>query len=281
MRDQGIYEDIDIDVYHSEGGISSSGINLILDCPQRYFYEYKAKPMPDEKELKKQRDKFKIGRAFHMLVLEPEKFEATFYPMIEEVNLTTKIGKERYAEAEFLAEGREIIRAGDWADIFDMAQIAKSHSVWERYMQNGLAERSIYWNAGIYNTRLRARPDIYNNSVVLDLKTVDSIQGFQSSIYQYGYHRQAAMQIDALKFFNAEGDNHERFHGFFLIEKKAPYLTALICLDFASIQQGRREYLDGAATYSECSKTNLWPGYTEDFQAIELPQWAVKKEGVI
>lgn len=277
MRDQGIYADIDIDAYHSEEGISSSGIGLILDCPQRFWYEFMGKPKDDEKEAKKKRDKFKLGRALHMLMLEPEKFEQTFFPMDEEVNLTTKAGKEIYAQAEFQAEGRDIIRYGDWIDIWEMAQSAKAHPVWQQF-GNGFVERSIYWNAGIYNTRLRARPDIYNNDLIIDVKTTDSIPNFQRSLYQYGYHRQAAMQIDALRHFNTEGDFHKRFHAFFVIEKKAPYLTACFTLDEASINQGRQEYQDGAATYSECLKANFWPGYDHKFQITSIPQWAMRRD---
>lgn len=277
MRGPGIYAEIDIDTYHAEHGISATGINLILDCPKRYWYEYMGKPEPDPREAKKARDKFKMGRALHMLILEPEKFDATFYTMGEEVNLTTKIGKAKYEEAEFAANGREIIRAGDWQDIWAMAQSAKSHPVWG-HVEDGKIEQSIYWNGGFYNTRLKARPDIYNDRLIIDIKTTDSIPAFQNSLYQYGYHRQAAMQIDGLKAFNPKGDNHERFHAFFVIEKRAPYLTACFTLDEASISQGRKEYQDGAATYSECLNSNLWPGYDNKFQITSIPQWAVKKD---
>lgn len=279
MREEGIYKNIDIDTYHSEEGISSSGINLILDCPKRYWYEYHGKPKLDGKELKKERDKFKVGTALHMLILEPTKFEQTFYVMTEEVNLSTNIGKEKYAEAERLANGREIIRAGDWTDIEEMAKSARSHSVWES-LKDGKAEHSLYWNSGALKTRLRARPDIYNNFMIMDVKTTDSIRNFQRSIYQFGYHRQAAMQIDGLKHLDPVGDTGERLFAFFVIEKKAPYLTACFTLDKESLNQGRIEYKDGANKYSTCLKDNNWEGYNPKFEVTSLPQWAINKEEI-
>ncbi len=276
MREPGIYHNINIELYHSEEGISSSGISLILDCPKRYWYEYMQKPTLSPIAAKKQSDKFKTGRALHMLILEPEKFEKAFYSMTEEVNLTTKIGKEKYAEAEFLAEEREIIRAADWFDIWNMAQSVKSHPLWHN-LQDGKVEQSIYWDSGTFNTRLKTRPDIFNENMIIDVKTTDSIKGFQNSIHQYGYHRQAAMQIDGL----TNVDGKIRHHGFFVIEKKAPYLTACFTLDIGSIEQGRREYLDAAAIYSECCNTGNWPGYESKFQTISVPEWAMKKESIL
>jgi len=279
MMKPGIYTDISIEQYHDSEGISASGINLILDCPKRYWYEYMGHGAEISKQDKRQKEKFKLGQALHMLILEPDNFHKTFFAMEEEVNLTTKIGKEKYQEAEKEANGREVIRAGDWFDIQEMAKAAKAHPIW-KHLEGGKVENSIYWDAGLFNTRLRARPDIYNDVLVVDVKTTDSIQVFQRSIYQYGYHRQAAMQLDGLKQF----DNKKRAFGLFVIEKKAPYLTACFTLDEAALQQGHKEYMDGANLYSECLKANNWPGYEASeenlFQLLSLPKWAADKNDI-
>lgn len=265
----GIYDNLDINEYHKDASISSTGINLILDCPHRYYYEYREKfSTLNQKELQKQAEKYKLGRAVHMFVLEPKKFEDTFYCMTESVNLSTKIGKEIYAKAEEEAAGREILRTGEWEDIRDMGQAIAKHGIW-RELKNSKIEQSIFWEGGAFDTPLRARPDIFNDTLIIDLKTTDSIRTFSKSIYNYGYHRQAAMQIDALY----QLDGKKRFFGFFVVEKKAPYLTACFALDEQSIIQGRNEYLQGAAIYTECLQTNTWGGYGETFQLIKLPSY--------
>ena len=270
----GIYDNLDINDYHADNSISATGINLILDCPKRYYYEYHVKRTElDEKELKKQAEKYKLGRAVHTLVLEPKKFDNTFYCMTESVNLSTKIGKEIYAQAEIAANGRDILRTGEWEDIKDMANIISAHPIWNE-LKDGKVEQSIFWEGGTFDTPLRSRPDIFNDKLIIDLKTTDSIKAFSNSIYQYGYHRQAAMQIDALK----QLDGKKRFFAFFVVEKKPPYLTACFTLDEGSLAQGRLEYLDGAALYTECVRYKEWPGYEEKFQLISLPNWAKMKE---
>ena len=266
----GIYTNLDIDEYHTSEGISSTGISLILDCPARYDYEYnkKRKDM-DLIETEKQYDKYQLGRAVHMLILEPERFDNNFFCMSEKVNLTTKAGKEIYAEAEKEAKGRKILRVGEWEDIKEMADVIKKHPLWQKLTVRHI-EQSIYWRAGVLNTLLKSRPDIFNDDLVIDIKTTDSIKQFSRSIYQYGYHRQAAMQIDALKSI----DDKKRHFAFFIVEKKAPYLTACFALEEASIEQGRKEYLEAALTYSECVASNEWPGYSQQFELISIPEWS-------
>lgn len=267
----GIYDNLDINEYHRDSSISSTGINLILDCPKRYYYEYHIKQAElDERELKKQAEKYKLGRAVHTLVLEPKKFDNTFYCMKESVNLTTKIGKEIYAKAEIEAAGRDILRTGEWEDIKEMADAILKHYIWTE-LKDGKVEQSIFWQGGTYDTPLRSRPDIFNDKLIIDLKTTDSIKTFAKSIHQYGYHRQAAMQIDALQ----QLDGKKRFFAFFVIEKRAPYLTACFTLDEKSLYQGKMEYLDGAALYTECVRYKEWPGYEEKFQLISLPNYAI------
>lgn len=269
----GIYNNIDIDEYHASEGISSTGVSLILDCPARYYYEFqqkqKALSLP---ETQKQYDKYELGRAIHMLVLEPAKFDANFYCMTEKVNLATKAGKEAYAEAQRIADGRKILRTGEWEDIKAMANSICKNKLWSKLGERQI-EASVFWEDGTYKTKLRARPDVFNSDLIIDVKTTDSIKQFSKSIYNYGYHRQAAMQIDGLITI----DGSIRQFAFFVVEKKAPYLTACFVLDKESIEQGRREYHRAAEIYSECLESNTWPGYGDQFQMISIPIWA--KEG--
>jgi len=267
MREAGIYANVDIDIYHSEEGISSTGISLILDCPKRFAYEKFEKPKSKVSEA----EHFKLGRALHMLVLEPNKFDNCFYQMTEKVKLNTNKGKEVYAQAEIEAEGRQILRSGEIEDIYGMADAMKEHKLWQ-HIKDGRIEESMYWEGGgMYATRLRARPDVFTNEVIVDLKTCRSINEFKRSIYSRGYHRQAAMQIDGLYSI----DRFKRHFAFFVVESTAPYLTACFTLDEDSIEQGRKEYKQGADIYTECLKLNNWPGYDTNFQLASIPKWSM------
>ena len=270
MKKPGIYADIDIDAYHADDGISSSGISLILDCPKRYWWEYIA-----VREKEKKGRAFDLGSALHTSVLEPKEFNSRFYLLRDSFDMRTKAGKEAFAKIEEETQGLTIIKGADCEILLGMDMAVSNHPIWEKIkIESGNVEHSVYWDAGIYSTRLRARPDFYNDSIIIDLKTTDSIASFSKSVYNYGYHRQAAMQIDGLEAC----DGNKRHFAFFVVEKKAPYLTACFTLDEQAIEQGRAEYLEAAATYSECLRFNSWPGYDEKFQLLKLPKWAVKRE---
>jgi exodeoxyribonuclease VIII len=267
MRAAGIYANVDIDIYHFEEGISSTGINLILDCPKRFAYEKFEKPKNKESEA----EHFKLGRALHMLVLEPHKFDNCFHQMTEKVKLNTTKGKEAYAQAEVEADGRQILRAGEIEDIYGMAKAMKDHKLWQ-HIKDGEMEQSIYWEGGgMYATRLRARPDVFTSEIIVDIKSCRSINEFKRSIYGRGYHRQAAMQIDGLNYI----DGIKRHFAFFVVESTAPYLTACFTLDEVSTEQGRKEYKQGSDTYTECLRLNNWPGYDTNFQLASIPKWSM------
>jgi exodeoxyribonuclease VIII len=270
MKQPGIYDNLDIMEYHDTDGISSSGISLMLDCPARYHYEYYIKPK--EIDVKKERDKYKLGRAVHMLILEPKKFDDLFYCMKEKVNLVTKVGKEIYAQAEIEAAGREILRVGDFEASLGIAEEISQHDTWKKINKNGKVEQSIYWRGGVYNTLLKARPDFFNDQIILDVKTTDDLNRFDArNVVKYGYHRQAAMQVDACKSI----DGIERHFALVVVEKKAPHLVKFIGLN-QWIDQGREEYLRAAALYKECLETDNWPGYGDKFVELEMPEWACK-----
>jgi PDDEXK-like uncharacterized protein DUF3799 len=270
MRKPGIYNDINIDVYHNDEGISSTGISLILDCPRRYWHEYLSGQAKDRNG-----KQFDVGQALHTAVLEPEKFKERFHLSEESYDLRTKVGKETLQRIEGDANGRTILRGSDCEMIMQMEAAIKEHDIWKEIkLSDGHVENSIYWDAGIYNTRLRARPDFFNDTVIVDLKTTDSIAGFDRSVYNYGYHRQAAMQMDGLEAI----DGKKRHFAFFLVEKKAPYLTECITLPEEWIELGRKQYLEGAITYSECLQSNSWPGYNRKVRLLSMPKWLTSKE---
>lgn len=269
-----IVPDMPIDEYHACDGLSSTGVSLILDCPARYNYKYNVERHTlTPQELLIENKKYAKGRMVHTLVLEPEKFDSQYYVMQEECDLRTKDGKAAWAIAADSAGDREMVRLSDIKDVIKMSDAIKSMPIFQ-YLENGNIEHSIFWNDGIYNTALRARPDVYTDELIVDLKTTSSIVKFEHSIRSFGYYRQAAMQVDGL--YKATG-RHRAF-GFLVVEDKAPYLTKLISLRPDYLEIGRQQYLHAADLYSECKATGIWNGYGDSFTEIETPKYLISEE---
>lgn len=278
----GMYPDMDIEQYHSAPGISSSGINKILDCPARYHYEYiVCREKRNEKDIKQEAEHFKLGRALHTRLLEPHKFDSLFGLFIPPNVVDEKTKQEKAAHPNsnvykdaymnFLSSGKYALDKLEYDNVNAMADAAAGHAIWN-LIKDGHCEHSFFWHDGLYKTPLRARPDIYNDRIIIDVKTTRNIRTWPKSIIEYGYHRQAAMQRDALERY----DGRRRYFGFFVIETVPPYLCRAFTLSELYMALGRREYLDGANTYSECLMANAWPGYEDNFELIDAPKWALE-----
>jgi exodeoxyribonuclease VIII len=251
--------------YHKSPGISNSGFNLMKDCPKRYWakYIYKAEE-PYNEELTQA---LKIGKSVHTLALEPSLFylENLVLPKLDRRRTEDK---KIYQDAEL--SGKNLLKPEEFELASNMAEALKSNKDFKRFVKNGETENSLFWEEdGII---LRSRPDYYNNFCVCEIKTTNSAEkfSFQKAIAEYGYHRQAAMQLDILQNLTGIKRNH---FCFFIVESKFPFITASFRLDDEAIQMGRREIQELKEIYKKCLEKNEWPGYQEDIEDIHLPSW--------
>ena len=269
---EGIFKNIDIEDYHKSQGISSSGIKLLLNSPKKYHYQYLSGLY-----IHKDKKAMVAGTALHLLVLEPSLFEKTFYVMKDKIDRRTTVGKEAYAKALEECGNRKVLTLDEFNEISSMAYAVKSNKPFVNAIsKNGNIEDSIYFQDEC-GALLRARPDFYNDFLIIDIKTTRdaSPEGFQRSVLEYGYHIQAAMQQDALR--KTTGREYKHFCHL-VVEDEAPYLTGFYRLDDYAIDLGRAEYKRGAQTYKKCLEFDDWPGYDENIQTISLPDWYLRRQ---
>ncbi len=293
--ENGIYSDLNNDHYHNSDGISNSGISLILDCPRRYAHKYlstiehiRTKPM-------------EIGSAFHTLCLEPKLFDEKYIvePELLKPNfkkgLKKHIGVEAFAkQKQALAEIEQTNKAlmdGFALQSLDKHVLSRKDFLMLEGMNESISrlpfmqaisklenkiEHSLFWTDENYNVQIKTRPDLFNDQFILDLKTTDSAkeEDFKRSIFNYGYHRQAAIALDGVKAVTGQ-----EITNFVIvaIEKEAPYLCAAYRLTNDAIERGREEYTKGLSIYAQCLENNKWPGYSEIITDIGLPEWAMKR----
>ncbi len=264
---EGIFKDIDIDQYHKSQGISSSGINLILESPAKYYYHYISG------NAKRDTKATFLGKAIHLLALEPELFQQKFVLMPEGFTLHSSANKKIHADV--IALGKMPIRQAEFEESSKIAYAIRHKKAFAQAISiKGNIEDSIYWQDD-NGALLRARPDFYNDIVIIDIKSTQSAaeEDFKNSILNYGYHIQAALQIDGLE--KITGIKRTFIH--VAVEKDPPYLSACYMLDQATIDFGRSEYKRGSRLYKQCLEMDDWPGYPETIQTISLPDWYLRK----
>lgn len=232
MISQGIY-DIDINRYHEMGGISRSGISKIKKSPLHYWDSY----LNPKRIVKKSSRCLDFGSLFHSLVLEPEKVTYSAKP--------TKAAERIRAEVEVAK-----------------AEVER-HPVASGFISGGLVEKSIYWVDEDTKILCKARPDMWFDDAVIDLKTtaVAEKEKYKKSVFAYDYHIQAAMMLDGIKA--VKGVAPASFIHV-VVENKAPYPVMVYMLSEETIELGRQEYKRYLEVYAECMAKNNWPSYNNE-----------------
>lgn len=290
----GLHKNMSNEEYHKPIGLSNSGIRKILDCPAKYYYEYLS-----GKYEKESTPATLLGELVHALVLEKKEVYNRYIPKIkDEINigkmpLLKEVGREEFNRCKTLytqaslarkqekekfkleSKGKKIVPDSIWQKAHEMASILEK-SKYGAILKGENVEHSIFWEMD--DILLKCRPDIYHidKKLIVDLKTTDSVNppDFIRSIWKYGYHSQAALNIDGL-----QQELNEKFTFIIVaIEVHPPYIVQSFNFLPETIAKGREEYYKGAYIYKECKEWNLWPGYNNEIIDIQLPEYLLKRE---
>lgn len=151
---------------------------------------------------------------------------------------------------------------------------------------SGVAELSCYWIDEETGVLCRCRPDWWrHDGVIVDLKTCRdaSYDGFQKSIWEWGYYKQDPFYQDGInEALKQAGGTCEmpapRAFVFVAIEPVAPYPCSVFLLEQEPRELGRRDYREALNTYAECLRTDEWPAYSAEIESISLPEWVMRRE---
>lgn len=270
--------DIDIDAYHSDPklcdgpSISSSGLrSLLLECPAKYWATSPYNPNRFPVETSKALD---IGRAAHCLVLGEPEFNKHF--------IVSPYDDFRKKEAQEWRDEqtRTVLKKADFDMVTILAAAQKRSAQCMRAFENGKPEKSLIWKDKETGIWLRARPDWLPNDpragFVVEFKSALTIapRQWSSAAFTYGYHLQAAMQVDGV----AEVMGVKPLGVAHCVqEKDPPYLAELRLFGPEQIDWGRKQYRKGLHIFADCLSSGNWPGFTSEPSFIETPYWVAKQ----
>ena len=265
----GIY-DISADEYHADplkdspGGpsLSSTGARKLLNkCPARFRYE-QDNPEPPKRH-------YDFGHAAHRLVLG----RGDGIEVIAANDFRTKAAKEARDEAH--AAGRVPMLKAEFDKAQEMAAAVFAHPFAGRLFEGGKPERSLFWKDAEFGVWRRSRPDFMPQSgtIFADYKTCASAQpdDLKKSIWNYGYHQQAAWYLDSIRALGIHDDPSLLF---VFQEKEPPYLVTVAEADPVALGWGRIQNRKALSIFAECVETGVWPGYVDDVLRLPLPGFA-------
>lgn len=273
----GVHENVPESVYHRQWeAVSNSRLSLLHDRTPAHLREAIDNPKADTAATI-------IGRAIHSAILTPGEF--TRYVRGPEVARRSNKDKATWEEIEAQHGAEYVLKPAVFDHVIGVRKIVQARAMLMSLLA-GIGHRSelsVVWRDQMTGLLCKARldhisPDIITvegAGAIVDLKSTEdaSYEAFAASIYNYGYHRQAAMYLDGA-FANGIEVTH---YVWLALEKKPPYAWRMYRADAGMLAAGKASLELLMKRYAKCVERNEWPGYPEEVVDIGLPPWALKR----
>ena len=213
-----------------------------------------------------------IGTALHAAVLEPEEF-AKDYVKTPDFDLRTNAGKASKQSFVDAVGDKIALSHDDYNMVIAMRDSMLAHPIINKLLTSkGQSEVSIFFE--VDGIKCKARPDrivdpsVFDQHIVIDVKTSADVEKFARSVRDYRYHCQDAFYSDAYKkltgfkprfLFAVVGKNK--------VFGKHP--ARLFELDQDSIDEGRMQYIEDIEKVKEFEGFGMGSLETE---IISLPK---------
>lgn len=219
----------------------------------------------------KDTDSLKLGRAVHVIALEPDRFFSTFAVW----DGGTRRGKEwdKFKEKN---EGLELIREEEYQLAKALAEAARSHEHAAKYLRDGTAEATMLWTTRDENGvefQCKGRTDFATNAgALVDLKTTRdaSPEAFARQCWDMEYAAQAAFYVDGCAA--AKGIEPNPFI-IVAVEKDAPHVVQVYRIPEHILEMGRDTYRKHLSRLATCRALGRWPAYSDGELELTLPSW--------
>jgi exodeoxyribonuclease VIII len=286
--------------YFALDAVNSSKLKLVGRSPAHC----KAGEQADPKET----EALRLGRLIHCAVLEPGRLAEAYcvkpdpdnYPgaltdlasykvkanlLGLKVSGTKAVLKARILEADPGAMfwddiqtdsvgGRQEFKQDQWEIQERIVAAIEDTPSAKAALSGGVAEEVVVWEDPVTMQMCKSRMDYYREDigVVLDLKTCDDARpaAVQRAIMKYGYHRSAAHYLNGLRAMGLPGDDF----AWIFVEKSPPHAIGMYFAAPEMIYAGEDDMRRHLNLYSYCMDTGNWPAYSENFETINLPEWA-------
>lgn len=260
----GIYSGITNEQYHGAGltpsySLSSSGARTIEKGCLRMLWENS--PLNPDKE-PQDSTAFDIGKATHILLLEPHDFDRSVCVVYADSWRT----KEAQTQREQARLGGLIpLLVQQYQDVKRMREAFLSDPICKALdFSDGVKEATLAWQDAETGVWLRYRPDFLPNhtNYHADVKTAESANppAFKRAVEEHGYFMQAAWGLDAHKA--VLGEEVSKF-AFMAIEKKKPHLASVHWVESEALYWGRKLNRRAIRLFAKAMEKNEWPGYRD------------------
>lgn len=246
--------------YDAIDALNQTGAKLLLKAPAKYAHD-KANPRKDSKALRE-------GIMTHAAVLTPDEFKS--YKPEPDCDKRTKEGKEVHAYWKSTLQPTDIPCKADEYD----AALSYADALRQALTRHNIVPvaTEVMLTAD-YIVPIKGSIDLIGaDGYLYDLKTTAeeaTAKGFgRQMIWSDDFKLQAAWYMALCKY--ALGTRPKGFR-FVVVEKEAPFLTAVFELHSDLIAEGEMLMLQALKSYEACKSFNEWPSYPSEVQVIARP----------
>lgn len=221
-----------------------------------------------------------VGTAFHLMLLEPEKFNEQFV-VIPKWDMRTKVGKESRAawEADNPGwESRYELTVDEMLNLQGLVRQFLEHPVASVMIDNAIHyELGVFWNHPEYGFPCKALVDVVTRyegrTWVLDLKSTRDVspQFWSREIANRGYMIQAEWIIQGLN----ELSPAERDFGFLVGETGGERDVMIYEAGPTTRWEASHRIARACLQWDQAIRSDTFPGAEPRIQMIEAPRWAM------
>ena len=280
----GLYSGVDMASYHGDlcdsPSISSTGLRTIdLQTPLHYWDSSPFNPdRHDDEGEAEEKQHFRLGRAAHSLLLEPETYRLRYVTRPEEWKNWQTHASQAWRKTQ-VANGRTVLSDDEEARVLGMVQRLQGHSLHADGILSGAIELSVVWKDARTGVWLKARPDAVptDAATLTDLKCMSdpSPRGLEGAIRRFGYDMQ--IQLAAAGLAAVAGLEIEEFV-IVAIGAKRPHAIHIATLSDASRHWAQLRLRRSIDRFAHGLRTGEWPGYDRDDGRVYFPaRWDVEQ----
>jgi hypothetical protein len=257
-----IFGQVDTD-YHADPHIGSTDAKLWLESPQLF------KDKVDGVMVRKDSRAFQLGRAAHLLFLQPNEFAKA----ISTGPLNEKLGKPYGAEtAAYLSwaamnPGKIVLGQRDLDDLNRM-QDRMPAQIKDILRSSGVPESSYYQT--IAGVQVKARPDWIIDGTIYDVKTIGNMADAERQITKFKYWFSHAWYRMIVK---AETGTPMPFR-FIFAEKNPPYRFRIVDIDADWIGYADATVERVVTEIAIAQDTGDWSDRGEVALTVSQPAWS-------
>ena len=248
--------------------ITINGINLLLDCPYKYYYHF---IQQDGKQFEKKitHGESDVAKA---LLFNRDAFNQHYF-------VTERTAKYKHDKAWQMAlaeaHGRKIVFNDDYERLSSLYDYFYQSEFHQQIFDAGQVNEQLLWFDEDTGLHCKAQPDYRKSRSLIDVHIVRNASAYYAAcaVAKQRLYRKAAFYIDGCAAVYSHYPQDLSFTLLF-IEKEPPFVTSLYLLSQEDIAQGRREYKKALQQFTHYQAYNRWPSYGDKLTTLYMPIWA-------